>query len=424
MINAKYSKDKALPCLYPVLAMMIIIAMMISSCSNRFPDIKNATYYSGLEKELILPGTDFPLDEAKFRGACWAMAISRYRSDDVKWRLKEIYVNFDEYELSTQRSFWEAVLTLYPRDFVEEARDFLLSRPMSENYKLSAMACQYLVNSDGGDSSLAFIHDYVIKHIKTQEDYDDYMNDPIFKPWIKHIYKQVQSSDYQELFDIDLGNYPHIFVVFRQNRDYPGIALMRDDKGNWIKEENEILHTRILGRSMSDMYGTITNGNTPQGIYTLLGIGLSDNVFIGPTPTIITGLPIEYPKYDFFHDHDSSLWRMSDYLDMLPPSWKENIHFHEAWYAGMAGRSEIIMHGSTILPKLYKDEPYYPLTPSLGCMTHYEKWSKNGRLIESDQQKIVDALMSCGKQQGFLIVVDIDNEERAVELEDIKNFLK
>ena len=409
--------------IFLLLGVILILFLLFNYAGNN-PEIKKASYYSGLEKELILPGTELPLDEAKFRSACWAMEISHYRSNDIKWRLKEIYVNFDEYEVSTQRAFWEAVLTLYPVDFVEEARDFLLSRPMANNFKLTAMACQYLYYSDGGDSSPGFIHDYVTNNIKTQNDYDDYMNDPIFKPWIKHIYKQVQSSDYQELFDIDLGNYPHIFVVFRQNRDYPGIALMRDDKGNWIKEENELLHTRILGRSMSDMYGTITNGNTPQGIYTLMGIGSSDNVFIGPTPTIISGLPVEYTKSDFFHDMDTSEWKMEDYLDLLPPSWKENIHFHEAWYAGMAGRSEIIMHGSTILPKLYKNEPFYPLTPSLGCMTHYEKWSKNGRLIESDQQKMVDALMSCEKQEGFLIVVEIDNEERAVELEDIKDYLK
>lgn len=295
---------------------------------------------------------------------------------------------------------------------------------MSENYKLTAMACQYLYHSDNGDSSMAFIHDYVSSSITTQKEYDNYMNDPIFKPWVKHVFKHVDMPDYQALFNLDLGNYPTIYVVFRENRDFPGIALLKNEKGEWVRSGDGIFYTRILGRSMSNLYGTITNGNTPQGIYTLIGIDGSDNVFIGPTPTIITGLPIEYSKSEFFHEDLTGEWEMDDYLDLLPDSWKEYIHFHEAWYAGKAGRSEIIMHGSTILPELYENEPYYPLTPSLGCLTHYEKWSKNGRLIKSDQQKMVDALMACSTQQGFMVVVELNDEEKAVELEDIRGFIK
>jgi hypothetical protein len=405
----------------------LFFLLLMASCSGEmliFDEIKKDDYYSGLICSTILPGTSLPLDRNKFNSACWAMEISQYRSDEIISRFKDIYSNFDKYDASIHRSFWEAVNALYPIEFVLEAKDYLSKQEMNKNYKLTAMVCQYLYHSDQGDSSMKFIHDHVIDAIKTGGDYNNYMNDPIFKPWITHVSKKAQDPIFQELFDINLGEFPVMYAVFRKNRDYPGIAIIKNEKGKWIKNRENILHTRILGRSMSNLYGTITNGNTPQGIYTLLGIDSSTNVFIGPSKTIITGLPVEYSKSEFFHRHDDSEWQISDYMDLLPDSWKDYIHFHEAWYAGLAGRSEIIMHGSTILPELYKDEPFYPLTPSLGCMTHYEKWSKNGRLIESDQQKMVDALRSCSTQVGFLVVVELDDKERAIELKDIETYLK
>lgn len=406
---------------------LTLTLILIFSCSREFSgfsDIKQASYYSSLVDELILPGTELPLDEAKFRSACWAMEITQYRSAEIIERLTAISKDIITYQISTQRSFWEAVNALYPTEFIEEAKEFLNKRNMADNYMLTAMASQYLYYSDNGDSSMQFIHNYVIDAIKAQSDYDTYVKDPVFKPWIKHIFKKVDNPVFQELFDLNLGKYPIIYVILRENRDYPGIAVIKNEKGEWIRNEDGILHTRILGRSVSNLYGTITNGNTPQGIFTLLGIDSSSNVFIGPTKTIITGLPVEYSKSEYFHEKIGGMWKMSDYLDMLPDSWKDYIHFHEAWYAGLAGRGEIIMHGSTILPELYINEPYFPLTPSLGCMTHYEKWSKKGRLIESDQQKMVNALMSCEPQQGFLIVVEIDDKEEAVTIKEIKEYLK
>lgn len=96
----------------------------------------------------------------------------------------------------------------------------------------------------------------------------------------------------------------------------------------------------------------------------------------------------------------------------------------ESWYAGMAGRSEIIIHGSTVNPEWYKSQPYYPLTPTQGCLTSGEKWDRvTGKRSDSDQQKLIYAMLAAGGANGYAIVINIDDEKRPVTLADIEPYL-
>ncbi|MBN2780546.1 MAG: hypothetical protein JXR21_01115 [Candidatus Marinimicrobia bacterium] len=367
------------------------------------------SYYKGLVDEIILPGTQLPLNEDSFQGACWAMEIAQYRSDDMIERLKKIHDLGSGLSLHARRSFWEAVYALYPGAFVDEARDFLNT---ASGPKLFAMAAYYLLGAEPCDSLKAYIE----SALKENFSQDERENDPVLLVLQQSMRSKPQTPPLSDLLQSGPAGVPLIYVFLRQNRDYPGIALLRNETGDWARDEKgNILHTRILGRAVSNLPGTITHGNTPQGIYTLLGTGTSENVFIGPSRTIIAGLPFEY---------DVSIRELNDYQSLLPDTWVNYFPIYEAWYAGQAGRSEIIIHGSTLLPELYECSPYYPLTPSLGCMTHYEKWSKNGRLIESDQHIMVEALLACKKQEGFIFVVELDDKNRALEFSDIKDYLK
>ena len=83
------------------------------------------------------------------------------------------------------------------------------------------------------------------------------------------------------------------------------------------------------------------------------------------------------------------------------------------------------MHGSTDDLSFFEDQPYYPLTPSKGCLTATEIWDENtGRLISSDQVKLMNAFHSSGNLYGFLIVVDIDNEKEPVTIEELLPAIK
>ncbi|MDZ7797068.1 MAG: hypothetical protein U5N56_08495 [Candidatus Marinimicrobia bacterium] len=397
----------------------LMAALFLLSCSGtrEKAEILPLSYYRSLKDESILSGMRSPLDEEAFRSACWAMAISTYRSEYIQERFAALFPSLTEYGTLTQRAFWEAVYTLYPREFTAEAYKYLRE---ASNPKLFAMASYYLLRAEPGKKSAEF----VLRMMQKQFPNDKYIHNPILLSLRRCCTVFQELPPLRDLLDYHPGNGCTIYVFFRKNRDYPGIALLRKEDGQWMRKNGRIMTTRILGRSMSGLPGTITNGNTPRGIYTLLGTGRSNNIFIGPSPTIITGLPFEYDKATFLRNDDSTSWEFSDYQALLPDSWKNFTPIHEAWYAGKAGRSEIIMHGSTILPELYKDRPYYPLTPSLGCMTHYEKWNGFGRLIKSDQQKMTDALMSCNTQQGFLVVVELDDKKKAVKRKDVIRYLK
>jgi hypothetical protein len=118
-------------------------------------------------------------------------------------------------------------------------------------------------------------------------------------------------------------------------------------------------------------------------------------------------------------------WSESLYAAQLPAAWQGYHPIWEAWRAGKAGRSEIILHGSTINPEFYADAPYHPLTPSLGCLTAKEIWSaEDGRLIESDQLELVHAFLRAAPDgRGFLVVVNLDAEPAPVTLGEVRDEL-
>jgi hypothetical protein len=122
---------------------------------------------------------------------------------------------------------------------------------------------------------------------------------------------------------------------------------------------------------------------------------------------------------------------LEQYKNLLPENCRNYAPFYEAFYAGKAGRTEIIAHGTTINPSYYSKETYYPFTPTMGCLTSVEIWDeKKGYLQKSNQQKLTDALAKNGGAVGYLIVLEIDNNSREnynsntpVTINDLKEFL-
>jgi len=95
------------------------------------------------------------------------------------------------------------------------------------------------------------------------------------------------------------------------------------------------------------------------------------------------------------------------------------------YYAGKAGRSEIIAHGTTINPEYYRDFPFYPNTPSLGCITTTEFWDKEtGERIFSDQQSLINGWKSLKAEKGYFILIEIDMKEQDVTLQELLSLLQ
>lgn len=164
------------------------------------------------------------------------------------------------------------------------------------------------------------------------------------------------------------------------------------------------LKFKQLARSISNLPYYLTNGNTPQGLYKIMGVDTSDNEFIGPTTNIQIRLPFEEQDSSTYFGVDTNY--QTAYNKLLGNLVKYS-GLQEAFIAGKLGRSEIIAHGTTINPAYYKGKNYYPCTPSLGCLCTPEIWDDKGRLVESDLQKLTQLILNKTINPSWLLVVNI-----------------
>ena len=217
-----------------------------------------------------------------------------------------------------------------------------------------------------------------------------------------------------------------IYSLQRTNRKYPGITIIKKPDGTFVKGKNDsIFYVKQLALSVSGLPGYLSQGNTPQGIFSVVGFYVSPTPSIGPTAAVLTRIPFEVPTKLFYHGAvKDKKWKVEDYKNLLPEHWKDYLPMYEAFYAGKSGRRKIVMHGSVDDLNFYKDQPYFPLTPSKGCLTTTEIWSEEtGKNIRSDQTKLMNAFFSTGELEGFLIVVNINDKENDVTIEEILPYL-
>ena len=204
--------------------------------------------------------------------------------------------------------------------------------------------------------------------------------------------------------------------------------MIRDTAGNFIKDEyGGIFWVPQLARSISNLPGYLTNGNTPQGIFRMHGFDSSTTTFIGPTTNIQLTMPFETNILHFMMDSTitDSIWTEDWYKNLLPFNLKSYRPLFESFYAGKSGRTEIIAHGTTVDPEYYAGKLYYPQTPTMGCLCTKEIWSEtDGRRLQSDQQRLVAALQKTGGANGYCVVIEIDDEEKPISIDDILSLLK
>jgi hypothetical protein len=237
-----------------------------------------------------------------------------------------------------------------------------------------------------------------------------------------------------ELLAAPLQNgYPVVFSFQRRDRERFGLAMVRGADGRFVKNaDGSYFNIAQLAMARSNLPGTITNGNTPQGLFVIKGTGTATNRWIGPTPYLESMLPVEAPVALFDApsadgqsaaltvDENKAAWTEQAYARFLPPSWRGYFPIKEALLAGQAGRDEILAHGNTVNAAYQRGQSYFPAAPSAGCLVAVEHWSKaDGTLVHSDQLALVKAFVATGKDVGYLVVVEIDDEARAVQLADV-----
>lgn len=357
-------------------------------------------------------------DGREWRGAFWTAALITERGPVVRDALNRAFAGFADYGEANQRAIMHTAFGLFPGDYTREVREAL---PHAEHPRPFAIGAHYLLAAGADDDTRDMIRSLMVRL------FPDWENDGRLI-WLGH---RLEVSAVEEvalrppLVDLlaadTFGGHPVVFSFQRVDRTQPGLAMVRRGDGTFARRtDGSFFNVAHLAMARTNMPGTITFGNSPQGIYTIRGTGTARNEFIGPTPYLWSKVPFEATTVEFLHGGEETEWVSPIYKRLLPVEWRDYFPIWEAWYAGMAGRSEMIMHGTTINPDFYRGKSYYPLTPSAGCLCTIEFWSsEDGTLVHSDQLGLVQTFLSSGGENGYLVVVELDDRGEPVSLGDV-----
>lgn len=340
-----------------------------------------------------------PKNEKEYQSAFWASELMMIKSLKAQESIKFGFNHFSSFSENFKRSLLQHVFTLYPKGFVHEIDSLILQDPDEKRF---VMMANYLIRDDETRVEM------LLKLMP--EKFSDWKENPILMAFnINHTKNEsLTKAKIDELIKFRSNSKEASFFVFvYKNRDIPGELMIQSAKGKMLQENGDTLRFKLLARSITNLPEYITNGNTPQGVYSVQGFGSSDNIFIGKSPTIITALPYETSLSVFSLERMKGNWSLEYYNRIFPESWKIYLPKNMAFYAGKAGRSEIIIHGTTIDTEFYKSQSYYPFTPSLGCLCLLERWNnKDGSLMESEQLRLVKVLKSNNIRNGLMYVIE------------------
>jgi hypothetical protein len=393
--------------------------------TKEYQDKEYRNLLKSINTNLSLPLTDSA--EEDWQGAFSAMELINYRSAWTDGRIKQVVDSLAIRTTDFQRAFLELIYTLQINDYQSGIYKLLLQ---TSNSKIFAMCAEYLMlcnSSLASNREMAAIASKKLKEIKDGPNYAI-----VFSLLNRLADKEPgnipKETDLTPLFATDyLNGNVIVYSIQRKNRNYPGRAIVRDKNGRFvISESGDIFSIPQLARSITNLPGYLTNGNTPQGIFRMDGFAVSQSSFIGPTENIQLTMPNEASIVHFIKNIPAAdtLYLYALYAGLLPEELKNYQPLFESYQAGMAGRTEIIAHGATVNSGYYANRPYYPLIPTQGCLSAKEIWSTvDGKRIESDQQLLVNAIKAAGGADGYLIVIEIDDQQRPVGIDEILPFL-
>ncbi len=380
--------------------------------------------YNNIVKNSIIKNLSLPLNdstEENWEDAFYAIEMINYKAPSVTEKIKIAFDGVEKRSGGFQRALLEICYANYPAAFITQIQKLLKETTYTKTF---ATCIEYLYQAKK-ITSLEI-------PITTRKAYFLFEQDSLLNPLVKSKWKIIDKDKIAALKEISkkafFKNNVLLFSFQRKNRNYPGIAVVRDKDGNFVPDDSgKIIAVSQLARSISNLPFYLTNGNTPQGIFRMNGFDISKSMAIGPTINIQLMMPLETSPQYFLKDSSitDSVWTEDLYKRLLPVSWKKYFPAYESYYAGKAGRTEIIAHGTTVDAEYYKGQIYYPHTPTQGCLCTKEIWSdKDGKRIVSDEQKLVDAVKKAGGADGYLIVIEIDDQQKPVTINDILPYIK
>ncbi len=382
---------------------------------------KRDKFYSNIinniNKTFLLPLDS--VNEEKWNSAFYNIGLVQYKTPQVAAKIDAVAKIITTASDDSKKAFLNLINSDYPNKYTNQVK--LIFKNASDNAKLMAMAANYVLPT-------ASVADVKMMLVQTEAQLKKSPDNAILfelSNQLKSWNKKIITPSIRTFFAKDyLPGQVLVFSFQRKDRNYPGLAMVRDRDGSFIKNADGNYFTiGQLARSNSNMPGYITNGNTPQGIFRITGFDTSNNYFIGPTTNIQLAMPHEYNSLIVDGHVVDSTWSLEMYKNLLPDNFKNYQPMYGTFYAGKAGRTEIISHGTTIDVDYYKSNTFYPYTPTAGCLCTKEIWNnKTGFLDISDQLLLAQAVQKVGGANGYLIVIELDDKKAPVTLADIISY--
>lgn len=416
-----------------LLLLAIIIASSFENIAQPMPPVfkdaisrnrdrlNNHLVNNTIKKNLSHPLSDSTED--KWEDAFYGLELIHQKNAWVNDKVKFAVSNMQTRSISFQRALLELLFTNYQQTYSRQVKALFET---TTNPKIFAMSGEYLLKSAKTISEKKALLSLAKKRSATS------MPGPLLQQLIFNITnsgRKIITPSFHTFLKKDYLPGNVLMISFqRKNRDYPGLVMIRDADSNFLKDTSEnYFSVPQLARSINNLPGYITNGNTPEGILRMDGFDVSKGSMIGPTTNVQLTMPFEYNAFHFYRDSTLSdtIGNISLYKNLLPKNFRNYYPIQQSFYSGKAGRTEIIAHGTTIDPGYYSGLLYYPLTPTMGCLCTKEIWSaQNGKRLESDQQLLVNAIVAAGGPDGYAIVINIDDKQVPVTLKDILPYLK
>ncbi len=363
---------------------------------------------------------DHPQGQYDFRSAFWPMELIGYKSEFVKERLTYAFQQVNSCSIPFQRGLLEVVYTNWPDAFAAQVSQLL---HQTEDPKIFAMSAEYLLQYNK-----AQYREMVVSQLKRK--FQGKRDNPVLQMLSDRLSDKLPASQPPVADLLSLQFAPGLTVLYsfqRPNRRYAGRVIVRKPDGTFVRDSaGQLFSVPQLALSVSNLPFYLTNGNTPQGIYRMSGFDVSNSRFIGPTENIQLSMPFEIPVDSFVISRPPNMdttWNLQKYKVLLPESWRSYSPLYHSFYAGEAGRTAIIAHGTTIDPDYYKGTTYYPQTPSLGCLCTFESWSPDGYRQRSDQQRLVDAVKQAGNGVGYAVVINLADKDAPVSEAEVRRLV-
>jgi hypothetical protein len=363
-----------------------------------------------VRETLLLPFA--PENEINWESAFWAMELMRYTPPGIKEKITAAFKYFPTGNYSFQRAFLEWLYAQHPA-FYNKQVNILLSA--TNNPRIFGLCSAYLSRS-----SRNYTASYLLEKLNGQFTKAQIEDNALLR-YLSVLYAQKKEKNtvpLKEMFAAHfLKDQPVIFSIQRPGRNVPGLLFIRRANGSFVTTaNNQLLTIPQLARSISSLPFYLSMGNTPQGIFLFTGFDVSKNSFIGPTENLQLQMPFETTPAKFLHDSTitDTIWSFNLYNRLIPAEWRQNNYsthpLYETYIASAAGRDEIIAHGTTVDAAYYTNTPYYPFTPTVGCLCTKESWNyETGERTYSDQQLLVDVLKKEGIYSGYLVMIESSN---------------